>query len=169
MDVCSSAKICIFGAQIHLKETLMADVMENVESGVKLDISALENELNTSDWARGWEQGRIDALKAIREDLLPSNDRVLRSAELVSRIMTQRFGNVFARIFAGFNSHYDEPAVLLCMNENAKCTRGDVIMFGVELQPLFSQSGLVPLRVLVTKMSSTDFGTVANDFQFERK
>lgn len=149
-------------------KTQEKNTLPEVDSDVKIDFDALEKELDNSDWSRGWEQGRIDAIKAMQENFLPRNDLVLRSAEIITKIMIAHFGDVFSRVFAGFNGHYDEPAILLCMNDDAQCSRGDVIWFGVKLQPLFSEQNLVPLRVLVTKSSSTDFDTVAKDFSFER-
>lgn len=145
------------------------DFVDNVEPDVKIDFEALEKELDNSDWSRGWEQGRVDTIKAMQDNLLPRNDLVLRSAEIIVKIMMKKFGDVFGRVFAGFNGHYDEPAVLLCIKDGANCRRGDVIMYGVELSSEFEASGLVPLRVLATRLGTTDFETVANDFQFERK
>ncbi len=136
---------------------------------VKIDIEALEKELDNSDWSRGWEQGRIDAIKAMQDNLLPRNDLVLRSAEIIVKMMKKKFGDVFGRVFAGFNGNYDEPAVLLCLKDGASCKRGDVITYGVDILPGFESSGLIPLRVLATRQKSTDFETVASDFQFERK
>ncbi len=139
------------------------------DDDVKIDIEALEKELDNSDWSRGWEQGRIDAIKAMRDNYLPRNDLVLRSAEIIVKMMSKKFGDVFGRIFAGFNGNYDEPAVLFCIKDGSACRRGDVITYGVDLLPCFEASGLIPLRVLATKQKTTDFETVANDFQFERK
>lgn len=139
------------------------------ESSTKIDIEKLERELNESDWSRGWEQGRFDLLKAVRENVLPRNDNILRSAEIVVKLMQKRFGDAFGRIFAGFNGYYDEPSLLLCLKNGANCARGDVVEYGVELIPFFMECELEPLRILVTKQNSTDFDTVVKDFQFERK
>lgn len=139
------------------------------ESSTKIDIEKLERELNESDWSRGWEQGRFDMLKAVRENVLPRNDNILRSAEIVVKLMQKRFGDAFGRIFAGFNGYYDEPSLLLCLKNGTNCARGDVVEYGVELIPFFMECELEPLRILVTKQNSTDFDTVVKDFQFERK
>lgn len=147
---------------------MVADV-ENPVSDVSLDIESLEKELNNSDWSRGWEQGRIDMMKQMKENFLPRNDQVLRSAEIVVNIMKKKFGDVFGRIFAGFNGHFDEPAVLLCLKEGADCKRIDVVSFGVDVSLEMSEHGLVPLHVMATRSESTDFDSVVKDFQFERK
>lgn len=147
----------------------MAADVENPVSDVSLDIESLEKELNNSDWSRGWEQGRIDMMKQMKENFLPRNDRVLRSAEIVVNIKKKKFGDVFGRIFAGFNGHFDEPAVLLCLKEGADCKRIDVVSFGVDVSPEMSEHGLVLLHVMATRSESTDFDSVVRDFQFERK
>ena len=84
------------------------NILSDTDSEVKIDFDALERELDNSDWSRGWEQGRIDALKAMQNNFLPRNDLVLRSAEIITKIMIAHFGNVFSRVFAGFNGHYDD-------------------------------------------------------------
>ena len=127
---------------------MVADV-ENPVSDVSLDIESLEKELNNSDWSRGWEQGRIDMMKQMKENFLPRNDQVLRSAEIVVNIMKKKFGDVFGRIFAGFNGHFDEPAVLLCLKEGADCKRIDVVSFGVDGPELFA---------FTTKANAVDVG-----------
>lgn len=147
----------------------MENAAEKVRSEVNLDVKSFDEELFASDWARGWQQGRNDTMQNMQDNFLPRNDQVLRSAEIVVKLMVKKFGDVFGRIFAGFNSHYDEPAILLCLKDGVGCKRMDVVSYGVDVQPEFQDSGLIPLRVLVTRQNSTDFDTVAKEFQFERK
>ena len=136
--------------------------------GVPLDIEALEKEINSTDWVLGWEKGRDDTLRAIRDYMLPANERVLKSAEIIYKLMVKNFGNVFSKVFAGFNSAYDEPAILLCVKTGSDVVRARVCLFGAIVANAFNESDLLPLNVLVTREESTDFETVRHDFKFER-
>ncbi len=139
-----------------------------VETDVSIDFDALEKELDSSDWSRGWEKGREDTLRAMRESMFPSDDRILKSAEMMYKIMVQNFGNVFAKIFAGFNNSYDEPSILLCLKADAKISRADVCWYGSVATGIFNESGMLPINVVVTREESIDIDAVRKDFKFER-
>lgn len=145
------------------EKTIEKDIEE-----VPLDIEALEKEINSTDWVLGWEKGREDTLRAIRDYMLPANERVLKSAEIVYKLMVKNFGDVFSKVFAGFNTTYDEPAILLCLKKGCDVVRAKVCLFGAIAANAFSEGGLLPLNVLVTREESTDFETVRHDFKFER-
>lgn len=141
---------------------------DDVSSEVKIDIEALEKELDNSEYSRGWQKGREDAIRLIQESLLPPSDKVLKSAEITYREMEKKFGKVFDQVYAGFNYNYDEPAILFCLKPEAAKLRAKACYFGVLLSNAIYNAGLIPLNVLVSKTESTDFELVKHDFKFKR-
>lgn len=144
-------------------KTAIADGTE-----VKIDIEALEKELNESEFAKGWEKGREDAIMMMKRSFFPTSDQVLKSAEITFREMEKQFGRVFDHVFAGFNLQYDEPAILFCLKPEAESLRAKACYFGVLLSNAIYEAGLLPLNVLVTKTGTTDLQLVGHDFKFQR-
>ncbi|WP_295098252.1 hypothetical protein [uncultured Fibrobacter sp.] len=142
--------------------------IDDVSSDVKIDIDALEKELNDSEFSRGWEKGREDTIRNMQESLFPPSEQVLKVAEITFREMEKQFGKVFDHVYAGFNSSYDAPSVLFCLKPEASKLRAKICYFGVMLSNAIYNAGLVPLNVLVTKAESTDFDLVRHDFKFQR-
>lgn len=139
---------------------------EDVE--VKIDIEALEKELNESEFSKGWEKGREDTIMMMKKSFFPTSDQVLKSAEITFREMEKQFGKVFNHVFAGFNLKYDEPAILFCLKPGAENLRAKACYFGVLLSNAIYEAGLLPLNVLVTKTGTTDIQLVSHDFKFQR-
>lgn len=146
----------------------MAEVELKSLNRVDKEISKLEKEINNSEWTHGWEKGREDLIRDLEKSLFPDVDSILKSAEIIIRLLEKRFGKVFENVFAGYNSYYDEPAILVCLKDDVDCKRSDVCMFGVILEQAFSDLKLLPLNLMVTRSRSTDYNMVKEEFSFER-
>lgn len=137
--------------------------------GIEKEIEFLEKEMNNSEWARGWEIGREDALKALKNSLFPSDERILKSAEIAFKILSKQLGSSIEKVFAGYNHQYDEPEILVVLSDDAdELCRCKVIDLGLMLELIFQQIGLLTISILSSRLSKIDMDTVNEDFPYER-
>ncbi len=140
------------------------------EECIEKEIQDLEREMSSSEWSRGWEKGREDLLKDLQASLFPTNQRILKSAEILFKIFSRLFPNQIAKVYAGYNGKYDEPSMLVAVSDEASSdTRCRILEMGIFLERIFEQVGLLPLSVLACRLSGMDKTSVEADFIFERK
>ncbi len=142
--------------------------MVNEIEDILPEIEKLQLNMNFKDTAEAWEHGRKTVITELQQRLFPENTDILNSAEIAFRVLVQRYGNIFSHVYAGFNTTYDEPTVLLSLKKESENLRADISWFSTYLEFALHDSSFLPLSIMITRDSSTDFEVVQSDMAFQR-